>query len=156
MYERSLELAPVGRSFGPYFTMQLALLRRKAGDEGGAQAVAQLANQEYAESRAAGGASFFRDMIEAMLAAFDHDPDRAIRALQKAVQHGLRWPMFLDDPGFEHLHEDQRFVALRQEIEDLLSIEHEKILQLICFNNPVPDDWQPMLETCQGVMEQRS
>jgi TolB-like protein len=156
MYERALDLAPEGRSFGPYFTMQLAFLRRNAGDEEGAQAAAKLARTEHDARRAAGEVSSYRDMEEAMLAAFDHNPDSAIQALQKAVRHGLRWPMFLDDPGFEHLHEDQRFVALRQEIEDLLSIEHEKILQLICFNNPVPDDWQPMLETCQGVMEQRS
>ena len=32
--------------------------------------------------------------------------------------------------------------------------ERDKILQLICFNNPVPDDWQPLPETCEGV-EQR-
>jgi hypothetical protein len=24
-------------------------------------------------------------------------------------------------------------------------------LQLICFNNPVPDKWQPMPKTCEAV-----
>jgi hypothetical protein len=33
-------------------------------------------------------------------------------------------------------------------------VEHQKILRLICFNNPVPDEWQPMSETCEGVEEQ--
>ena len=151
MYERSLELAPEGRSFGPYFTMQLALLRRNAGEEDGAQAVAQLARKEYSERRAAGEVGWGQDIVEAMLAAFDHDPDGAIEALQRAVRHGLRWPMLLEDPQFDLLHEDQRFIALREEIDDLLTVEHEKILQLICFDNPVPDDWQPMPETCEGM-----
>ena len=29
--------------------------------------------------------------------------------------------------------------------------EHDKVLQLICFNNPVPDDRRPLPETCDGV-----
>jgi hypothetical protein len=28
-------------------------------------------------------------------------------------------------------------------------------LQLICFNNPAPGIWQPMLQTCEGVEKQR-
>jgi len=39
-------------------------------------------------------------------------------------------------------------------LDAILAVEHEKILQLICFNNPVPDEWQPMSETCEGVVEQ--
>jgi hypothetical protein len=37
----------------------------------------------------------------------------------------------------------------------MLAEEHSKVLQLICFNNPVPDDWQPMPETCEGVVEKQ-
>jgi hypothetical protein len=59
--------------------------------------------------------------------------------------------MFFDDPVFEDLRDDPRFVALKQELNAILAVEHEKVLQLICFNNPVPDDWQPMPETCEGV-----
>jgi hypothetical protein len=33
-------------------------------------------------------------------------------------------------------------------------VEHDKVLQLICFNNPTPDNWQPLPETCEGVAEQ--
>ena len=35
----------------------------------------------------------------------------------------------------------------------ILAAEHDKVLQLICFNNPVPGDWQPMLEACEEVVE---
>jgi hypothetical protein len=53
------------------------------------------------------------------------------------------------------MRSDPRFVALRQELEAKLAAEHDKVLQLVCFNNPVPGDWQPMPETCEGVEERR-
>ena len=70
--------------------MRLALARRKAGDEEGAQAAAQIARQEHAARRAAGVENVSKIMAEAMIAAFEHDPDRAIAALKSAMQHGLR------------------------------------------------------------------
>jgi len=146
LYERALALEPEGR--GPYFMMQLAVARRKAGDEEGAQAAAQLARQDHAAARAAGE---IEDMEEAMIAAFEHEPGRAIEALQSVIRRGLRWAMFFDDPIFEDLQDEPRFVALRQELDAILAAEHDKVLQLICFNNPVPDDWQPMPETCESV-----
>jgi len=159
LYERAFDMAPEGRPiyvWGAYYAIQLALARRKAGDEEGAQAAAQLSRQGHAESRAAGEKDSVADMLEASIAAFDHDPDRAIEALRSGLRHGLRWWPFLDDPLFEELRDEPRFVALREELDAVLAEEHKKVLQLICFNNPVPDDWQPMPETCEGVVEQSS
>jgi TolB-like protein len=158
LYERAHDLAPEGRPvsgrFGPVYAMQLALARRKAGDEEGAQAAAQLAREDQDAGRAAGAKNLMHDTVEALIAAFDDDPDRAIEAMQSAIRHGARWSMGFDDPIFEDLWDEPRFVALRQEVDVLLAEEHEKVLQLICFNNPVPDEWQPMPETCEGVVEQ--
>jgi TolB-like protein/Flp pilus assembly protein TadD len=158
LYERAHDLAPKGQlipgRFGTQYAMQLALARRKAGDEEGAQTAAQLARQSHAASGSAGVKTYGRDYMEAMIAAFDHDPDRAIAALQSAIRRGLRWSMVFDDPIFEDLWDIPRFVALREELDAILAEDHEKVLQLICFNNPVPDEWQPMPETCEGVVEQ--
>jgi len=86
-----------------------------------------------------------------MIAAFDNDPDHAVAALKSAIQRGLRIPNYINDPIFEDLQDEPHFVALQQELDAILAAEHDKVLQLICFNNPVPDDWQPMPETCEGV-----
>ena len=160
LYERLLDFAPEGRPIsgrlGLMETIRLALARRQAGDEEGAQAVAQLARQDHAARRAAGRKESLQDLAEAMIAAFEHDPDRVIAALKSSMRLGLRSPNIFAEPIFEDLRDEPRFTALQREMDALLAEEHDKVLQLICFNNPVPDDWQPLPETCEGVVEQSS
>ena len=154
LYELAFATAPAGRpvlNFGPYFAMQLAVARRHEGDEAGAQAAAQLAREDYAARRASGQKDLVMTGTEAMIAAFEGDPDRALATMELAIQRGLRWSMFFDDPVFEALRDDARFLQLRQTVDALVAEEHEKVLQLICFNNPAPDNWQPMPETCADV-----
>jgi tetratricopeptide (TPR) repeat protein len=158
LYERLLDSVPEGRPIPGWGsvaqTIRLALARRKAGDEDGAQAAIQIARQDHAARRAAGRKNQHQDLAEAMIAAFEHNPDGVIAGLKSAVQHGLRFWFIFDDPIFEDLWEEPRFVGLRQELDEILDEEHVKVLQLICFNNPVPDNWQPLPETCEGVEEQ--
>jgi TolB-like protein/Tfp pilus assembly protein PilF len=159
LYERALEFVPKGRPLPEPIplaqTMWLAMARRHAGDEEGARAAVQIVRQDHAALRAAGVRDWEQDLAEAMIAAFEHDTDRAIVALESALQRGLRIPGFLHTAIFDNLREEPRIVALRQELDAMLAEEHSKVLQLICFNNPVPDDWQPMPETCEGVVEKQ-
>ena len=87
-----------------------------------------------------------------MVAAFEYDPERAINELKSAVRLGLRDPQVFRDPIFEKLRGEPRFIAVRDELDAILAVEHDKVLQLICFNNPTPDNWQPLPETCEGVI----
>jgi TolB-like protein len=164
LYERSLGFRPDGRPLDfsqaldfieTEMTMRLAQTRRKAGDEDGAQAAVRIARQDHAARRAAGFKNQHEYRAEAMIAAFEHDPEGVIAALKTAIQHGLRDPHFFADPIFEDLWDEPRFVALQQELDTILAAEHDKVLQLICFNNPVSGDWQPLPETCEGVEEQQ-
>jgi hypothetical protein len=92
-----------------------------------------------------------------MLAAFDNDTDRVIASLKKAMKLGLRDTNFhFSNSSFAHLRGEPWFVALLEELEGLVAAEHEDVLQLICFNNPAPDEWQPLPETCEAIVEQPS
>ncbi len=135
--------------------MRFALAHRKAGNEDSAQAAARIAKQDHAARRVAGEKNQYQHRTEAMIDAFENNPDRAIAALKSAIQRGLRdWQVF-DDLIFEDLWDEPRFVALQHELDALLAAEHDKVLQLICFNNPVPGAWQPLPETCEAVVEKR-
>ena len=89
-----------------------------------------------------------------MIAAFEHDPDRLIAALESAMQRGFRDSRLFADPIFEKMWDEPRFVALQQEIDTILATQRDEVLQLMCFNNPAPSGWQPMPETCADVQEQ--
>jgi hypothetical protein len=137
-------------------TMRLALARRKAGDEDAAQTAVEIVRNDYAARRVAGYKSQYEHRAEAMIAAFERNPDRVIAALRSAIQLGLRNQQVFVDPIFEDLWDEPRFVALQQELDAILAVEHDKVLQLICFNNPTPDNWQPLPETCEGVVNQQN
>jgi TolB-like protein len=157
LYERAFATAPTDRpvlNFGPYFTVQMAVARRHAGDEEGARLAAELARQDHAARSARAAISPVLSCTEAMIAAFEGDRERALSELETAIQRGLRWPMFFDDPVFEALRDDVRFIRLRRTVEALVAEEHEKVLQLICFNNPAPENWQPMPATCADLEKQ--
>jgi TolB-like protein len=136
-------------------TMRLALARRKAGDEEGAQAAAEIVRQNQAALRTAGAKYVIADWTDAVIAAFDGDPDAVVAALESGLRLSLRDPQFLDDAIFESMRDEPHFVALRQALETKLAVERDEVLQLVCFNNPTPDNWQPLPETCEGVEERR-
>ena len=161
-YERLLDFVPEGRPISSpigihrssnEITMRLALARRKAGDEDGAQAAAQITKQDHAARRVAGEKNQYQHRTEAMIAAFENNPDGVIAALKSAMQRGLRDSQVFDDLIFEDLWSEPRFIALQKELDAILATEHDNVLQLICFNNPVPDNWLPLPETCEGVLE---
>lgn len=134
--------------------MRLASTRRILGDEEGALAAAQSARQEQSKYRSVWMHSSWLHRADAMIAAFDQKPDAVVKSLKLAIGNGHRSPWFLDSPIFDDIKLDPGFIAVQQELDAILEDEHHKFLQTICFDNPVPDDWQPMPETCKGVMEQ--
>ena len=157
LYERMLGFLPEGRPVdnAPYATIRLALSRRKAGDELGAQAAIEITNTEIDKRYSAGFDNQFLRFTDAMLAAYENDTDAAFAALNRSVQLGMRNPHFLDEPVFDEIKDDSRFTELQKELDRLLAAEHGKVLQLIFFENPAPGAWQPLPDTCEGVEEQR-
>ncbi len=133
--------------------MRLAYGRRLAGDEAGAQAAADFARRGHEILLGAGHRNMNRSVAEAMLAAFDGRKDDAIAALQSAIRYGLRARAGIEDPIFDVVRDEPGFVELEKELEAILAAEHAEVLQLICFDNPVPNDWQPLPDTCAGVVE---
>jgi tetratricopeptide (TPR) repeat protein len=158
LLERALELGPDGRPIvhhlGLYVTMLLAEARRQSGDEEGAEAVASIARKDHAARVAAGRRHVNLDLWGADIANFDGDYDKAIAYLDASIDKALRDKSVFDSSNNYLFQDDPRYIAVQAKLDAILIEEHEKVLQLICFNNPVPDIWRPMPETCEGVTEQ--
>ncbi len=79
------------------------------------------------------------------------DEAGALGALRAAQARGLWDPLYFEDPALAGLQANPEFLGLRAETRQLLEREHAEALQLICFDNPVPDTWEPLESTCVGV-----
>jgi TolB-like protein len=159
VYERLLAVTPPGQLTGREYplisTLRFAFTRRISGDEAGAQEIADIVRKEYAKRDAAGKRDYPHSVAAAMIAVLDNDPERAVEELRTGIQdRGLRVDLYFDEPILETLRSEPGFIEVRKELDAIVAVEHAKILQLICFNNPVPNEWRPLPETCEGVVEE--
>ncbi len=133
--------------------MRLAHGRRMSGDETGARAAAEFAKRGHEILLEAGHKNQNRFAAEAMFAAFEGRSADAIAALKQAIRWGMRVRAGLDDPIFDTVRDEPGFADLIKELDAIIEAEHAEVLQLVCFNNPVPQHWRPLPDTCEGVAE---
>jgi hypothetical protein len=157
-YERLREFQPPGRPINNLgiTMMRLAFTRRFTGEEESAKEAVRITAEDIALLVDVGYNGPFVINARTMIAAFNHDDDAVIMSMQAAFERGFRDPTFYSDPIFGDVWDDPRFVAQVQTLDADLARQHEEVLQVICFNNPVPQAWRPLPETCAGVTEQTS
>ena len=71
-----------------------------------------------------------------------------------AIEMGFRERSSFGQAMFEGVAQHPEFLALQAEMEAIVERERTELLQIMCHENPVPDTWQPMRETCLGVVAQ--
>ena len=86
----------------------------------------------------------------AALAAFDGERVAGLKAMRSALEHGWRDRLIFENPMIEPFQDDPAFIELEALLEAILAEERDRVLDLVCLNNPVPDDWRPLPETCVG------
>jgi TolB-like protein/Tfp pilus assembly protein PilF len=145
---------PQGRPVGDDIEMTIAyaVTLRDQGNRIEAEANMEISRDDLELLVEAGWANFGRYRAEAMLAAYDGDSAAAAAALREAINQGLRDPMFITRPIFDEVQGDDRIQELQQEIMEYLKAESRKTKQMMCFENPVPEAWQPLAETCRDVV----
>ena len=144
-----------GRETGLFWTMRLAMSRRLAGDEGGARELVRLVSADLAMRRASGEDSIAVRAMESQLAVFEGETDRALDLLATILRPGLVGSWAFNDPIYATISEEPRFIELRRQFDANVAATREEVLQIICFDNPAPETWQPLPETCEGVVQQR-
>jgi len=132
-------------------TARMAYGRLVAGNPDGAEELVEMVRQDIRRRKQAGIHESFMLRAAAMVAAIEGDREQMLASLSDAIDAGLREDFIFREPAMAPYEEDPEFQALAARLDAILEEERRKMLQLICFNNPVPDDWQPLPETCEGV-----
>ena len=125
--------------------------RLSLGNEAGALDLVELTTKYQRKRNRADfrHAEYYR--TSAILEALQGDRLAALQSIEQAIKIGPRDPSIFSEPAFENFHESPEFQSLKSKLATILASEREKALQMICFNNPVADAWQPLPETCEGV-----
>jgi tetratricopeptide (TPR) repeat protein len=133
-------------------TARAALGRLRAGDEEGSRELIELAREDLRQRSAAEfiHGEFYR--AAAIVSMLDEDHEGALENLERAIERGPRDPSLFSEPAFAPLLQSQKFKALESRLESILAGQRVNALQAICFDNPVAGEWQPLPETCAGVV----
>jgi tetratricopeptide (TPR) repeat protein len=156
LYVQLRDYRPAGRTIGDSVlsTIAFAAVLRARGDLIAAQANIEIAADEIESLIEQGWDDLYRYEAQALMAAYDDDIEATAAALQTALDRGSRDPMFINRPLFDGMRDDERLSDYHDEISRFLEEERAKTKQMMCFENPVPDAWQPLAETCQGVIRE--
>ena len=131
--------------------VSLALGRRKSGDEAGALKLIELTTEDLRQRNRAGFVHGEYYRAAAIIAALEGDKGSVLENIEKAIERGPRDPSLFSEPAFDALRDSPEFKALESRADSILAAQRVKALQIMCFNNPVPETWQPLTETCEGV-----
>ena len=98
----------------------------------------------------AAGETYYRYQQEAILAALKGDNAQAIRLLGRAIDLGLRWDGWFDDPALDPLRDQLGFRAERDRIEALTEDDRAAVQRLLCDPSARTFDWNPTAASCAG------
>jgi len=129
----------------------LIAIRRDAGDEAGVGELVAAMGDNVRRYRKAGivgdGRSFGADYEEGLAAYLSGDRERGLALIDKGAEGGVFIPPneaylqdLYDDPGFAPILARQQARQVR---------EREKVLAVICTDNPYAAVWQPENGTCE-------
>ncbi|WOJ97043.1 tetratricopeptide repeat protein [Congregibacter brevis] len=130
-------------------TAQLVFALQKLGKDNAAAEQLAVLEALTANIGQAGFTNFrgwnFGQAAQAVLKA---ESGEALEALQTADSNGFSLPSALEDPIFDAIRDEPAFEIVRQNVASRAMANREKVLTLICENNPVPDHWRPLEATC--------
>jgi len=129
-------------------------IRRDAGEEAGVGELVAAIRDNVRRYKKAGivgdGRSFGADFDEGLAAYLSGDHERGLALLDKGTEGGVfirpseaYLQSLYDDPGFAHIIARQQARQIR---------EREKILAIVCTDNPYEAVWQPAEGTCESFV----
>lgn len=85
----------------------------------------------------------------ARIAALRNQPQIAIDFLNQAIEGDFD-PLVISDPVFDKFRNLPGFKSVQEKYDSIITGQRAQVVDLICNNNPIPESWQPLRESCQG------
>ena len=132
----------------------LAMLRRETGQPVDQDNLLTSMHENVRRMRDAGivyvDFSSTVDAVDAHYELAQGDHDRAIELLQRAIDDGIH-PNF-NAPYFRDVEHRPEFRELKNAYIRNMDIERQKVLNIVCNDNPYPEVWTPLPETCEAYL----
>jgi len=155
-YERLRALSPseVIFALGDFSTrsqLHMAYTYKLSGNVEAAEEAVRQHRKDFSSKERAHFLSNIDHSAEALARAIEGNAAGVFESIRTAINNGYRQPSWFREPVLEFVRNHPEFIAIKAEMDHLLTIERQEILALICHDNPVPDTWQPLTATCDGV-----
>ena len=135
-------------------TARMAYGRHRAGDTEGAMEIIDLIRADFSSRQEADIDDSYMWSAAAMATAIEGDAEQMLGQLYEALDKGLRDRYILNEPVFDAYCDNPEFQQFADRLDGILEQERRMTLELICFNNPAPDVWQPLPATCEKIPEE--
>lgn len=155
-YHRLRDISPTHMVFdtlnaSTISTVRMAYTDQQLGDEAAAREALEKHRADLARREHLGQIYFSDHLAEAMARVMEGNEEGAFESIRTAMDLGARNLSYFREPALQSLSGHPEFAALRAEMQQFVDAEHAKVMQLICIDNPIPDTWQPLRQTCMGV-----
>jgi TolB-like protein/Tfp pilus assembly protein PilF len=131
---------------------------REAGEDGEARELLAALRDDVRRLREAGEIRSYLshsvDYEEGLAAYLSGERESGLALIAKAAEDGFF--ILPNEAYLQVLYDDPGFAPIRESQEARQAREREKFLAIVCDDNPYAEVWQPMPETCQGVVKQSS
>ncbi|MFV8816425.1 hypothetical protein [Haliea sp. E17] len=136
----------------PVTSLEYAWLLRHAGDEVGAEAMLAYVETDI-ENRRDTPMTLWPQYLEdrVVVASLRGNVDEALELLQ-SMSPPLSWVGYeLEGPLFDPLRQEPGFSAFLERHRAWIAKSRQEVIAMMCQDNPIPDAWQPLPETCEPV-----
>jgi TolB-like protein len=157
IYAQLKDLSPTGVVFDTLElstrpTLRMAFAFKQLGDSDAATKAIESHFLDRSKREAIGLVYYWDHLADAMAHSINEDSASAFESIRTAITLGFRDRTFFREPAMQWLAQHPDFLALQAEVNNTLANDQAAVLQLICHENPIPNIWQPMRQTCAGVI----
>jgi len=132
-------------------TVRMAYAFKLAGDTEAARQALAIHRLDVEKRQKLKTTAFSDHLAEAAARSVEDNASGVFESIQAAIDAGARDQAFFREPALQWLQGHPEFLALKAQMQQRVDTERAGIVRLICQQNPIPEIWQPLRQTCDGI-----